>query len=76
MVKSNSDDSNGWDEWKNAVLMSLNEIKAEQKDTRKENSQIRTDISKLQVKSGIWGMVGGVIPVAIMIAFEIIRGLK
>lgn len=29
---------------------------------------VRIEIAKLKVKSGIWGIIGGCIPVAIMIA--------
>ena len=37
---------------------------------------IRIDVAKLKVKSGIWGVIGGCVPVIILIAIYFIRGSK
>ena len=77
MTKPRSDDNNGWDEWKNVVLRELKDIRTEQKETRSDVVNVRLDISRLQIKSGVWGAIGGAIPVVVLIAFEIIsRGIK
>ncbi len=37
---------------------------------------VRIDIAKLKVKSGIWGLFGGLIPVVITIAiYLVLRGI-
>jgi len=35
---------------------------------------IKIDIAKLKIKSGIWGAMGGAIPVAIILGVWLIRG--
>jgi len=36
-------------------------------------SDIRNDIAMLKIKSGIWGLLAGFIPVAILVVFHIIK---
>ena len=57
---------NGWNEWSKYVLASVDEIK---KDVKK----LVTDVATLKVKAGIWGLVGGGIPVIILIGVYLIR---
>ena len=45
----------------------VNRILSEQKDI----SAIRQDIAKLQVKAAVWGLLSGVVPVAIAILFKL-----
>ena len=35
-------------------------------------TQVRIEIAKLKVKSGIWGVIGGAIPVVILVAIYFI----
>jgi len=67
---------NGWDEWKRYVLGELKRVSDEQTDMRKENvaqhvailssiSDLKSDLSALKVKAGVWGLIGGAIPVSI-----------
>ena len=57
---------NGWNEWSKYVLASVDEIKTDVK-------KLVTDVATLKVKSGVWGVVGGAIPVLILIGVYLIR---
>lgn len=39
-----------------------------QKEIKTELTLVRIEIAKLKVKAGIWGVVGGAVPVAIALA--------
>jgi len=39
-------------------------------------TQVRIDIEGLKVKSSVWGLIGGCIPVAIMLAYMILKEPK
>ena len=41
----------------------------------KRFDRIEIAIAKLQVKSGVWGLIGGSIPVAIMLAIYLVEKL-
>jgi len=68
-------DKNGWDEWKNHVLIELRENKEDHSNMMLSITLISNQISALQVKSGVWGLVGGLIPVAILVVFILFRGV-
>ncbi len=65
---------NGWNEWSKHVLRELVRLNAcyETLDTRLND--VRLEIVQLKVKSGIWGLVGGAIPVVVLLAFLILKG--
>ena len=56
------------------LLAILKDNKRDHELMRKTLTEIEKDIAKLKVKSSIWGLVGGVIPVSIVMAYAIIRG--
>lgn len=56
---------NGWTEYRKLVLKELEDLNKGYSDLRKEVGKLREDIATLKVKSGVWGMIGGAIPVAI-----------
>lgn len=41
---------------------------------QEEVTQVRIEIAKLKVQSGVWGLIAGAIPVAILIVLLIVRG--
>ncbi len=43
------------------------------KNFNEELRKIQVDIAMLQVKSGVWGLVGGLIPILIYVAMELLR---
>jgi len=66
------DNDNGWNEWRNFVLKELQRLN---KNYEILNSYI-TDLQintksfekEMNIKSSIFGIIGGIIPIAIMIA--------
>ena len=42
----------------------------------KEISSMKVEIGMLRVKAGVWGLLGGLIPVAIAILIALVRGPK
>lgn len=61
---------NGWIEYRRSVLENIQDNKSETKDQAKEIGKLREEIAVLKVKAGVWGLVGGAIPVAIFIALR------
>ena len=66
---------NGWEEWKNAVLNAIQDQKDCSKNLSDKLDHITEEVIKLKVKSGIWGMLGGSIPVLIGLGIYIIKEL-
>lgn len=65
---------NGWGEYRRAVIGKLATI-----DTRLEKIEttqigMREDLAALKIKSGIWGLVGGLIPVLVALGIAYITG--
>lgn len=54
------------DKWREQLNFKLDTI-----DEKITN--VRIDVAMLKVKSGIWGMLGGFIPVIIMIIIEVYK---
>jgi len=62
--------SNGWSTDRKVVLYQLSELGGDSKEHGKTLMEIREDIAMLKVKSGVWGLLGGSIPVAILLILE------
>ena len=67
---------NGWQEWSKHVLKTLEDLNDKYESLDEKVNQIRIDIAKLQVKAGIWGAMGGAVPVVIGLAIWILRSFK
>ena len=82
-MTNNEESNNGWHEWGKFVLKELERLNKVISDLMNAYNQelkgIRADISKmevnnskditaLKVKSGVWGLIGGLIPVLITVA--------
>lgn len=69
-------DSNGWNEWSKYVLNELKRLNDSVDKLTQEvgemKSEFRTEIALLKLKSGLWGLAGGAVPVAIAIATRFI----
>ena len=74
----NNGGPNGWAEYRRHVLhelQSLHKAVAEiRKDQIKEQLLMHTAIATLKAKSGVWGAIGGFIPVAIILVIWLIKG--
>ncbi len=53
---------NGWSRWENHVLAELRRLNDWLAGVDRKLDRVGEDISGLKVKSGIWGLIGGLIP--------------
>jgi hypothetical protein len=60
--------SNGWNEWSRHVLAELERLNGCYDKMNTQLGKIHVEIAMLKVKSGIWGAIGGAIPVIVLIA--------
>lgn len=69
---------NGWNEWSRHVLAELKRLSdAQEKNQEKSEacfSELKVEIARLKVQSGVWGLMGGAIPVAIGLLVYFIKG--
>ena len=66
----------GWGEYQKLVLHELQTHSSDLREIRKDMSSLKTEIGMLKVKSGLWGLIGGVIsmiPVAVVVILELIK---
>lgn len=75
---------NGWSKWEKYIVLTLKDVKADVRNlynkidesktlTHEKTEEIIKAVTTLQVKSGVWGLVGGMIPVAILIVIWLVR---
>ena len=69
-----TDNSNGWNEYKRLVMSSIDRLTEEIRHERNNYKQgmngvyerlieVEKEIATLKVRCGIWGLVGGLVPV-------------
>lgn len=71
---------NGWNEWSRHVLAELERlnncyesIKKDVSELRSENlSKLKVEIAKLKVRAGVWGVMGGAIPILIALSLWVL----
>lgn len=66
---------NGWEEYQKLVIDKLENHAQQLKDIHADLVKIHEDIASLKVKSGVWGLVGGLIPSVIVIAAWLVKML-
>lgn len=64
---------NSWAEWSKFVLKELERLNSCYKDLDAKVGNIAVDIAMLKVKAGLWGLIGGAIPVLLMVGYIIIK---
>lgn len=75
---------NGWSEWSKYVLKELERQAEEDKNIRTDMENvlgnIKTEqtlqgkqIARLEVKAGMWGIIGGIATILVYIAIEMIK---
>ncbi len=69
----NLNGANGWSVWGKHVLEELKRLNSAQEHIEKQVTKIHIEIATLKVKSGVWGLVGGAIPVVLGVAYVILR---
>ena len=67
------DPQDGWVRWKNYVLEELKRGNRVQETILKNQTKIHIEIATLKVKSGVWGLLGGAIPVIIGLAIFFLK---
>lgn len=70
MVTNNG---NTWSEYQKLVLHELRVLTSAMHENRKEHVELRRDIATLKVKSGIWGVIGGFVPIAVILIVWLIK---
>lgn len=63
--------TNGWNEWAKHVLAELVRLNDCYEGLRRDMGDLKAEVAGLQVKSGVWGLVGGLIPAVLAIAYII-----
>lgn len=56
-----------WNDWSKHVLIELERLNNCYNDMNSSLQKIHVEIAMLKVKSGIWGAIGGCIPIIVMI---------
>ena len=58
-------DANGWSKYEKLVMDKLDEHDDRFGNVENKLTQIQVDIATLKVKAGVWGGIGGLVPVVI-----------
>lgn len=59
-----------WTEYQRLVLAELERHSNALEDMDKHLHKIEVEIAMLKIKAGVWGLLGGFIPVALAVALE------
>lgn len=65
---------NGWNEWSRHVLAELKRLSEGDEALKCKLSSIEVEVAKLNVKAGLWGALGGAIPVGIGLLISLLKG--
>lgn len=57
--------NNDWDKWSKHILSELTRLADCYEGLQERVNTVREDIAGLKVKAGIWGLIGGAIPVIV-----------
>ncbi len=63
---------NGWQEYQRLVLHELKAHTDSLSEFSKELNSVKIEIGMLKVKSGLWGLMGGFVPVAVAVILRFI----
>jgi len=63
---------NGWQEYQRLVLYELKAHTDTLGDFGKELTAVKVEIGMLKVKAGLWGLLGGFVPVAIAVLVKLL----
>lgn len=66
------DNPNGWDQWGKHVLSQLKRLVERVDVIQADVTIVKAEIATLRVKSGLWGVAGAMIPVAIMLTIQLL----
>jgi hypothetical protein len=63
---------NGWQEYQRLVLHELASLRQDLSNLERGQGDIKVELGMLKVKSGLWGLLGGFVPVAIAVIMRFI----
>ena len=69
-------DDNGWSKYEKMVIDKLDDHDGKFSGIEDKLTQIQVDIATLKVKAGVWGGIGGLIPVVIAIVMFYATAVK
>jgi hypothetical protein len=64
---------NSWFVWSKHVLMQLETDSKCLRELKEEITKLRVEVGQLKVKSGVWGLIGGAVPVAVGLVVWLIK---
>ncbi len=68
-------DEEGWNTWSKYVLKELERLNNVAEAMNAKLDKVITDITVLKMKAGVWGLIGGMIPILIALCFWMIQKL-
>lgn len=68
-----SDETNGWIEWRKYVLEELKRLNGCYEEQHRLFQESQVEIAVLKIKSGIWGLVAGLIPATGLLIYYIVK---
>lgn len=71
-MSDSGSNANGWNEYQKLVLHELQAHTKELEKIQTEIKNIHIELATLKVKSGVWGLVAGTVPVAIALALKVL----
>jgi hypothetical protein len=71
-TKSQLQGGNGWQEYQRLVLHELKQHTDSLEAVSKRMTAMEIQVGMLKVKSGLWGLAGGFIPVAAAVAMKLL----
>lgn len=63
---------NGWSRSERLVMSKLDELTEEVRGLRNDMQKTKIDVAMLQVKAGVFGLVGGLLPFGLFVAYQIV----
>lgn len=64
--------ADGWDVWSKFVLKELERFSESQQGIIADIATIKGDVAELKSRAGLWGLVGGMVPVAIVLTIKLL----
>ncbi len=62
-----------WSKWSNHVLAELKRLNGDINSLRQDVSYIKQEVKVLTVKAGVWGLMGGAIPIMVTLLFMLLK---
>lgn len=68
----NIKDTDGWDEYRIMVVNELRRLNDNLERTNDKVDDLGRKVAALQVKAGVWGILGGLVPLTIALAMKLL----